>query len=425
MNAPFRRAAPDKAAKALQPRADLGRVFVCVSDDDAVRSVMAVAASAARGADLEVMSTAEFYAKGLQPPVQAVFAHVGSASALARDEIAALARVGEAVPLILVLDELDTVADARLALRLKAVDLMVTPLSADQIGAAFKQAQERGGHTPADVTAVISAVGGAGGTSLAITLADHLANAASERQRTCLIDLDTLTGACGLNLDAQCTYNIAEDAGDLHRVDGDYLDVVMKRVGSLGVFSVRANSEAEGEGCRRVLMRALDILERDNDALVLDLPHWTPARDLAVLAVVNRVFLVTIPTVPALTLALDKLDRMEAAGCPRSAVTVVINRFKPQLFSNRLEKQTIHKMMDGIAVAEIRDDDDVLTEAVNCGVPPRTVGKRSPMVKDAVDAYAAALGQERPALASEPRGPAAMGAALLAKFTSRDKARSG
>lgn len=357
--------------------------IVCASDDAAVNTVLKEAAGLVRGAELHTKPFKRFLAEGpgnVRPHV--VFADIGNADALDTEHMVALSRIASNTSLVLLFDTVDNVTSARLALKLNAADLMVKPLVAAAVRAAVGEALAKRGKTPADVTGVVSATGGAGGTSIAVEIADQLANGAEGGRSTCLIDFDFATGASGLYLDANCTYDVTPDVEDIERIDAEYLSVVVKQVGRLDVLSIRRASDDQTIALRSFALRALDIFEYRHEHLVVDMPHHAAARDLALLGAMNRVFIVTLPTVPALKLAKVKFERLVDLGCAPDAMQVIVNRQKSDFFSNRLDKKAIEKMLEPLKPAIVRDAEDTLLEAVNCGLPPRQVSKRNVFSKD-------------------------------------------
>lgn len=354
--------------------------LLCGASEDLASAVRA-ATGEIGPCDVTVLPAAQIVAADPEKlEADIVLIDVAAPGQVDQDWLARMTQLAQTVPLLLVFDTAHAVAGARLALKVRAIDFVVTPLESPALVAAITGALAADGRQPATVTGVISAVGGAGGTSIAIAIADQLA---SEGSTTHLIDLDLVNAGCGLVLDALCTHDVTHDLGNLGRIDAEYLNVITKRVGALRVLSMQQPSTAIRDRMHDFTLRTLDVLERGNDHLVLDVPYWAPDRTVALLAAANRILVITIGTVPALKLAKDLVEKLVGEGCDPDAITVIVNRHKAGMFNgNRLDKKSIERILDPLAFAFVRDDEETLMDCVNCGMPPGAVSKKSPFVKD-------------------------------------------
>ncbi|MEM7693727.1 MAG: hypothetical protein AAF318_04700 [Pseudomonadota bacterium] len=357
-----------------------GLTILCASDDASVKAPLQEAVDKVLGARLQTVKLS-----GLKLDAAAdakvVFADVGAADAMTAELVARIEAVAAAAPLILVVNRVDGVSAARLALRVNAIDILEKPLDAPGLHGAITDAMTREGRAPADVTAVTSAVGGAGGTTIAVALAEHLAARKKGAKRTCLIDLDHATGGAGMHLDAVSAHDIGLDERDLEAIDASFLGAVTRAAGPFSVLSLPTHG-ARRDTMWQFCLRALDVLEREYDGLVVDVPHFVPDEHLSVLAAVNRVFIVTRATVPALKIAHGKAQALTKLGCAADAVTVVVNRHKRGLFQSGLDTKAIEEILAPARVAYVAADDETCTEAVNCGVPLGTVRRKNAVSRD-------------------------------------------
>lgn len=384
----FQQAIPVDPASATGPRSKRQLSVVCLTDDPEVSAVVVAGAARLTARPVVTRSPAGFTERalgGLDGSI--VFADLEGADTLSFEAGERLRAVAAVADLVIVLPGAAAVDGARLALRLGAVDILAKPLTEDAVVRSLEEAAQRLGAVSAHCTAIVSASGGAGGTTVATTLADHLANGPGASDSVCLVDLDYVSGACGLHLDAPGKLDLSEALGDLDRIDAEYLDLVTGRVDALRVLSVRAPMTASASELTRFSVVALDVLERAYDHLVVDLPYWAPQRDLALTLAMNRVFVVAAPTVPSLKLARAKLDALRAIGVADGVVHLLVNQYRTSWFSNRIDRSMLDKMLADIPHSFIRADDDTVVEAQNCGVPPRTVNRRSPMVRDVIAAF--------------------------------------
>ncbi len=132
----------------------------------------------------------------------------GDGSLLESSAVQELRRKFAALPLIVVSDPL-TDRRMRLLLKLNGNDWVRKPLDRksflEAVTGNVQMAHSGGNH----VHAVISAVGGAGGTSVAISLADALVRMKRKTPvSVALFDLDFATGACGHYLNTLNDYDL-------------------------------------------------------------------------------------------------------------------------------------------------------------------------------------------------------------------------
>lgn len=362
---------------------------LCASDDSVVRTAI-------REASGQVMRTrAILGGRRIEPgdvaKADVVFAEVTAELLDKPETVEHLQQIAAQVPVILLMDMVDGVDGARLALRTHAADLLQKPVSPEAVRDAIKDALARQGRPPADVTAVVGAVGGAGTTSLAITLADQISGGLAKPADTVLMDLDPVTAGVGLQLEAIARHDISNDPEEVQRIDSAYLQSMTRSVRDFTVLSpppVDLNDRTHWPFC----LRALDVLERDFANLVLDVPHFIPTDQLQVLAASNRIFVVTLPTLPAMKLAGKRVQALIAQDCPADSIRVVVNRFTTSILSNRLKKADLERIMAPTPVSFLRLDDDALDEAANTGVTVAAARKGSGFVRDVRKAFGEAGG---------------------------------
>jgi pilus assembly protein CpaE len=159
-------------------------------------------------------------------------------------------------------------------------DYVVKPLTADLISrsvqlvanpAAAASAAQKVGKT----IAVLGTRGGIGTTTVAVSLAWHLANRAG--RRVAFVDLDLQTGDSSLMLDLRATTALREALENASRIDNLYLERVMVPHGDrLFVLNAEEPLSDELHFSSEAVEKLIASLQEDFHYVVLDLPR-TPS----------------------------------------------------------------------------------------------------------------------------------------------------
>ncbi|RWK78690.1 MAG: pilus assembly protein, partial [Mesorhizobium sp.] len=151
--------------------------------------------------DVRISETADFL-NG--PPAETrpgiVILDLANGELLGEPGIVAARALWAAVPLIAVSDEL-TSEKTRILVRMNASDWLHKPLDAKELlnAVTFHDTGNQG--TKSRIITFISASGGAGATTIALSAAEFLASKSTERAAsTCLVDLDFQSANCGAYL---------------------------------------------------------------------------------------------------------------------------------------------------------------------------------------------------------------------------------
>jgi len=230
------------------------------------------------------------------------------------------------------------------------------------------------------VHAVVSARGGAGATSVAITLASQLAR---QRKRvtpkTALFDLDFAAADCAAYLNIHNSYNIQDVLDNPTRVDLEFTDIVRKQHESgFSLFSFHKPELPLSPRADELILRMLDVVAFQNDHTILDVPYYETPWKENILASVNSVILVTDLSIPALQHAKELQARINRIRGGNRPARIVVNRaYGRTLFGSELGKKDIKRIFGSENFIIIPDDRDVMTKALNQGILPSEVNARS------------------------------------------------
>ena len=286
------------------------------------------------------------------------------------------------LPLIIVSEPL-TDQRMRLLLKLNGSDWLKKPLDRksflDLVSSHVQMAHSGDNH----VHAVVSAVGGAGGTSVAITLADALARVKKKVQPSvALFDLDFSTGACGHYLNLLNEYDLQPVIANPSRVDMEFIDIVKKKhERGFSLLSFKQPGVMLSPKGGELVLRMLDVVSFQNNHTVIDIPHYETAWKDDLFSAVNSVHLVTELTIPALRQAKDIYSRIKKLRSDDFPVQVIANRHRTRLFSFGIGKKDTSKIFKQSNTVIIDDDWGTMNEAVNRGILPIEVDPRSKFVR--------------------------------------------
>ena len=287
------------------------------------------------------------------------------------------------LPLIVVSDPLSD-QRMRLLLKLNGNDWLKKPLDRkmflESVSGHVQMAHSSGAH----VHAVVSAVGGAGGTSVAISLADALARAKKKLQPTvALFDLDFSTGACGHYLNTLNDYDLRPVVANPARVDLEFIDIIKKKhARGFSLLSFKQPEVLFSPAGGELVLRMLDVVSFQNNHTVLDIPYYeTPWRD-AILSAVNSIHLVTELTIPGLRQAKDIYTLIKKLRGEEFPVQVIANKHRSRLFSFGIGRKDTRKVFKQTNTLIIGDDWGTMNEAINRGILPVEVNPRAKFVRN-------------------------------------------
>ena len=246
--------------------------------------------------------------------------------------INAFAEVCQPDTRVLVLGAVNDVEVYRALVELGVSDYLAKPVAGPQLTAALVRLGETGqpdmsaavpqAAPKGSVSGVVSARGGAGASTVAVNLAWALA---SEAPGKCaLVDLDLRFGTTAMMLDLEPGRGFKEALDNPGRIDSLFMERAMVRASdNLSLLAGEEDVAAEpviAEGALDVLF---DMLAGAFDHVVVDVPRWHLADHVVRL---DRLFLVTEPTLAGLRDALRLKDATREAAGPDLPILIVLNK---------------------------------------------------------------------------------------------------
>lgn len=305
------------------------------------------------------------------------------------DRLGNFNRAHSDVPLIAAIPEA-SVALTRRLVRDGVTDVIALPFQAEELlevalnVLALRSSQVGAETGLAPMISVVRSIGGCGATSIATHLAGELASRGAARGGTVVVDLDMQFGSVAdfLAADGRGTIGDLLDAGE--RLDEDLVSSVVRHTED-GIAVVAAPREIVPLETIDTdqLLRVLELLRRQFDHVVLDLPaNWTNWTLSAALAS-NVVLLVVELSIASLRQARRRLDLFKAIGIPADHVAIVVNRLERRLFKT-IGLDDVAETLHRPALASLALDEPSVSAAQDQGRLVTAVHRRSRFATDIV-----------------------------------------
>lgn len=293
------------------------------------------------------------------------------------------------VPVIIVSEALDD-AQMRRLLKLKIHDWQRKPLVLADFQAALQGSIRNAKQVANRVHAVISAIGGAGGTTVAISLADILARALAKQKTSIgLFDLDFSSGSVGQMLNSSAKLNLDSVITNPSRIDAEFVSLIQQpHDHGFIVYSFKRRDFVTHLNGYEVVLRLLDAVTLEHGHTILDIPYYEVDWAQDVLSAVNTISIVAEMNIPSIKHAIDVMRMVRALPGNTRPVHVLLNKRETGLFKrSRIPESKIRELFDGTPYHFLPRDADLFSEALDRGVVPSEVKPRSRFEK-ALQAYA-------------------------------------
>ena len=289
------------------------------------------------------------------------------------------------VPIVIVSEALDD-AQVRKLLKLKIHDWLRKPVNFGEFLNSIQSGIRTSKQSSTRVHAVISAVGGAGATTVAVSLSEILAHALAKdksKGSVALFDLDFSTGACGYLLNLTSGFNLDSVISNPSRIDSEFVNLLQqKHEHGMIVYSFKRREVVTSLNCYEMVLRMLDVVTLQHAHTVLDIPYYETDWRQDVLSGVNTVTIVCEMNLPSIKHTMDLLESIKGIGGPRKPVTVLINKRNKGLFSgDRIPKAKLKQLFGDTPFDYLPDEHDQLAEAMDRGVTLSDVNSSSKFLK--------------------------------------------
>ncbi|TCU14788.1 response regulator/pilus assembly protein [Rhizobium sullae] len=354
--------------------------ILVLSDDAAAASLMLDVFGALSRYDVRHVALKALGEKGRLDSTQfdLIVLDVDDGESLHRPELFAFRASHRDIPLVVVSEDLPDDM-LRLLFRLNGNDWLKKPLERRALIDMISTHAPGTGASDSRVHAVVSAVGGAGASVIASSLAHVLAKPTkNSAPRVDLFDMDFSSGSLGYYLNLVNDYDLKPVIANPSRVDLEFIDLVRKRhSGGFSLLSFKQPSVLLTPRGSELVLRMLDVAAFESDHTVIDIPYYDTPWKYDVLSSVNSICIVTEMTIPALSQTKDLFANLVRLRGNSDQIFIVINKYRTKLFGLGVRRQQTQKIFGEIPTHVIADDWDTLSEAVNRGVLPVEVNSRA------------------------------------------------
>ncbi|QUD86015.1 AAA family ATPase [Phenylobacterium montanum] len=348
-----------------------------------------LAAQAFPGAAVESLDAAALVAPSIAPEtldLVLIETQAADPGALARlvEGMAAWRRP----PAAIFLGEHLPAALARALFRLERSDVLSWPLSAIELARAAAPLLNVSVAAPTPTHqsrcwSVMGAVGGSGGTTLAIELACGLA--ARNAGRVALFDLNLADGAASAYLGVPGNMRLAEAAATPERIDAAVLEAFGLPSGAgFDLFAAPRDPHGFSKVTPAAVCRLLEVACEVYDFILIDLPRHRQPWTADVLAGSDEVILVSELTVPALLSARALTSEVEAELPSGRRPRIVLNRMAARVFGPAPSRAEAEKALGRKVDGAITSDWEAAACSVNLGGAISQHRPRSKIVKDVI-----------------------------------------
>ena len=233
------------------------------------------------------------------------------------------------------------------------------------------------------VHAVISCTGGTGATTVAISMADIACRLSPKKQpNVALVDMDFSTGNCGYVLDMINNFKLGSSSSTHRRIDSEFISFIQNQhKAGFYLYSFKRPDLIIEEDGQELILRLLDAISMEHSMLVLDIPYYATEWSTDVLSGINSCTLVSDVSAPVIKHTLDRIKEIKDIRGNDFPIHVLFNKRTSSLFGQRISQSKIKELLKDTPFSFLPLDQATIGEAVDRGVLPSEISKRSPFLR--------------------------------------------
>ncbi len=265
------------------------------------------------------------------------------------------------------------------AMRIGAKEFFGTDMTTDELSACIDKLRPQSAPTArlGDRDGAVFAVAGAKGGLGSTTVSCQLASALARHGRVAIVDLELRSGDVSLFFDVKPSYSLA-DLGNGDQLDLTYLRTILE-THPCGVRILAAPERIEDIDLVDIhrLERVIQLLQRDFDWIILDVPKGWDEVSLRAADLCDQFLLITDFEVPALHHTRRHLDILERLGHSKK-VRIIANREGDRV---SVSTKDIEAFLKRAPDAVIPNDFPSAAASIDRGQPVSNVAPRSKLAK--------------------------------------------
>ena len=284
------------------------------------------------------------------------------------------------------------------ALRAGVGEFFPQPLKREEVvGALLRVSRNRHGEKKVEekaekgaVFTVFGAKGGVGTTTIAVNLATGLARL-DGNYSVALLDMNILSGEIPLFLNVKPTFNWAEVARNISRLDATYLMSLLQRHAS-GVHVLPAPVRlAEEIGAAPEIEKVLELMQSMFDFLVIDCGQCMGSISRYPIEISDKALLVAIPSLPAVIRLKRLIEAFHDLGYPPEDIITVLNRYNQKSIISPAE---VWETIKNDIRWSIPNDYRNTMRAINSGEPLTVTAPNAEVTKKILELAASLSGKK-------------------------------
>jgi pilus assembly protein CpaE len=304
-------------------------------------------------------------------------------SSLARMEQVRASR--PSIPIIAAIENADFNL-TRVLIRQGVFDVLSLPFDADEVLSRIMDASATVAARSSVQLAPMVAIVGANASIGATTVLTHLAAALSHNGkftgRCCIVDLDLQFGQVASYFGVEPSSSVLDllEAGE--RLDSELVRNAATDTGRGPIILAAPPTISPFEDVEvDRLLRLLEIVRKEFDFVLLDLPtNWTNWT-LSAVAAASGVFLVTDQSIRSLRQAKRCLELFESVDIPANAISILVNSFEKRLMQ-RIGLNEVEAALNRPVRATFAREKNGLSEAQDQGLLLPQVARKAPFSRD-------------------------------------------
>jgi pilus assembly protein CpaE len=242
------------------------------------------------------------------------------------------------------------------------------------------------------VTSVINAKGGSGGSFLATSLAHMFSD--KHKQHTALLDFDFQYGVQSLSLDVEIDHGIAELLSVVNELDpNSVMGYMSKHVGSVYLLAEKQDHIVlPGEFNAENIVKMINLCKRVFDQIVIDLPRMIDQVFSNVVTNSNNVLLVMQQSVAHVrdvkrlySILIEELD------VPRENVSIIVNRYNDD---NSVTRKAIIDSVGCSELLSLTNDYKLVATVTDMAVPIAEYAPKAALTKELSELSSRLIGEE-------------------------------
>ncbi|HEY6217419.1 MAG TPA: AAA family ATPase [Pyrinomonadaceae bacterium] len=211
------------------------------------------------------------------------------------------------------------------------------------------------------VIAVFSSKGGCGTTLIATNLA------MTQKNPTCLVDLNLQSGDLELLLGLKPKFSLADVVENRDRLDDALLaSYITPHSKNLSLLAAPMKAESAEDIEPKHIYEVMELLRQRYDNVIVDTPHNFDSVTISALDHADQILVVLTLEIHAIRSTRRALEIFDRLGYPRKKVRIVVNRYSKNI---ELDQKQVEDFLGERVIAFIQSDYKAAVNSINLGQP--------------------------------------------------------